>query len=166
MKNKKFTLVKQPETTGLHLGMFEIGEPLGKGKFGRVYWHATGNMDLSVLEKFFIRANDKKAVSRNRCGVKPHGHFHDSKRIFLILEFASRGELQKNKSVSRARGTQYVAQMASALRYMHHKHVIHRDIKPENILFRIHGEIRISDFGWRAQQPSKNILRNIGLLAT
>ena len=31
-------LVKQPDhPKTFHLGMFEIGKPLGKGKFGRVY---------------------------------------------------------------------------------------------------------------------------------
>lgn len=28
---------EQPAPRKLHLGMFEIGKPLGKGKFGRVY---------------------------------------------------------------------------------------------------------------------------------
>jgi aurora kinase, other len=44
--------------------------------------------------------------------------------------------------------------MASALRYLHRKHVIHRDIKPENILVGIHGEIKISDFGWSVHASS------------
>ena len=44
--------------------------------------------------------------------------------------------------------------MASALRYLHRKHVIHRDIKPENILVGIHGEIKISDFGWSVHAPN------------
>ena len=30
--------------------------------------------------------------------------------------------------------SQYIAQMADALAYLHRKHVIHRDIKPENLL--------------------------------
>lgn len=44
--------------------------------------------------------------------------------------------------------------MASALTYLHKKHVIHRDIKPENILVGIHGEIKISDFGWSVHAPN------------
>jgi aurora kinase len=43
--------------------------------------------------------------------------------------------------------------MASALKYLHKKHIIHRDIKPENILVGIHGEIKISDFGWSVHTP-------------
>lgn len=44
--------------------------------------------------------------------------------------------------------------MAAALMYLHKKHVIHRDIKPENILVGIHGEIKISDFGWSVHAPN------------
>lgn len=44
--------------------------------------------------------------------------------------------------------------MAAALKYLHKKHVMHRDIKPENILVGIHGEIKISDFGWSVHAPN------------
>jgi aurora kinase len=89
--------------------------------------------------------------------LRMFGHFHDAKRIFLILEFAAGGELykllQKQQRFPEWRAAQYVAQMASALKYLHKKHIIHRDIKPENILVGIHGEIKISDFGWSVHTP-------------
>jgi aurora kinase len=44
--------------------------------------------------------------------------------------------------------------MGAALKYLHKKHVIHRDIKPENILVGMHGEIKISDFGWSVHAPN------------
>ena len=31
------SIYDQPQPKKFHLGMFEIGKPLGKGKFGRVY---------------------------------------------------------------------------------------------------------------------------------
>lgn len=54
--------------------------------------------------------------------------------------------------------------MASALRYLHHKHVTHRDIKPENILVGSHGEIKISDFGWSVHAPSNRRTTYCGTL--
>ncbi|KAH6849705.1 kinase-like domain-containing protein [Chaetomium sp. MPI-CAGE-AT-0009] len=156
-----------------HLGMFEIGRPLGKGKFGRVYLareRSTGFIcALKVLykselqqgtgvEKQVRREIEIQSNLRHPNILKLYGHFHDSKRIFLILEFAGKGELYKHlRRESRFpewKAAQYIAQMAAALRYLHRKHVIHRDIKPENILVGIHGEIKISDFGWSVHAPN------------
>ena len=156
-----------------HLGMFEIGRPLGKGKFGRVYLARERSSGficaLKVLykselqhgagvEKQVRREVEIQSNLRHPNILKLYGHFHDSKRIFLILEFAGRGELYKHlrreNRFPEWKAAQYVAQMASALRYLHRKHVIHRDIKPENILVGIHGEIKISDFGWSVHAPN------------
>ncbi|KAK4231573.1 kinase-like domain-containing protein [Podospora fimiseda] len=166
--------VDQPLTPKqFHLGMFEIGRPLGKGKFGRVYLAKERSSNficaLKVLykselqhgtgvEKQVRREIEIQSNLRHPNILKLYGHFHDSKRIFLILEFAGKGELykhlQREQRFPEWKAAQYIAQMASALRYLHRKHVIHRDIKPENILMGIHGEIKISDFGWSVHAPN------------
>lgn len=155
-----------------HLGMFEIGKPLGKGKFGRVYLSkekSTGFVcALKVLHKSELQQGKVEKQVRREIEIQSnlahpnilrlYGHFHDSKRIFLILEFAGKGELYKHlRKESRFpewKAAQYIAQMAAALKYLHKKHVMHRDIKPENILVGIHGEIKISDFGWSVHAPN------------
>ncbi|KAI9671128.1 MAG: spindle assembly checkpoint kinase [Alyxoria varia] len=155
-----------------HLGMFEIGKPLGKGKFGRVYLakeKSTGFVcALKVLHKSELQQGKVEKQTRREIEIQTnlahpnilrlYGHFHDSKRIFLILEFAGKGELykhlRKENRFPEWKAAQYIAQMASALKYLHKKHVIHRDIKPENILVGLHGEIKISDFGWSVHAPN------------
>ncbi|KFZ03453.1 hypothetical protein V502_10934 [Pseudogymnoascus sp. VKM F-4520 (FW-2644)] len=155
-----------------HLGMFEIGRPLGKGKFGRVYLARERSSGficaLKVMHKDEIKSNGvEKQVQREveiQCNLRHpnilqlYGHFHDSKRIFLILEFAKKGELYKHLRregrFPEWKAATYIAQMASALKFLHKKHVIHRDIKPENILVGIHGELKIADFGWSVHAPS------------
>ncbi len=155
-----------------HLGMFEIGKPLGKGKFGRVYLareRGTGFVcALKVLHKSELQQGKVEKQVRREIEIQSnlahpnclrlYGHFHDTKRIFLILEFAGKGELYKHLRKAQKfpewQAAQYIAQMASALKYLHKKHVMHRDIKPENILVGLHGEIKISDFGWSVHAPN------------
>lgn len=165
------TLYDEPRT--FHLGMFEIGKPLGKGKFGRVYLvkertsgficalkvlYKSELQQGSGVEKQVRREIEIQSNLRHPNILRLYGHFHDPKRIFLILEFAGQGELykllRKEQRFAEWKAAQYVAQMASALRYLHRKHVIHRDIKPENILVGIHDEIKISDFGWSVHAPT------------
>ena len=155
-----------------HLGMFEIGKPLGKGKFGRVYLarERSGQFicALKVLHKSELQQGKVEKQVRREIEIQSnlrhpnilrlYGYFHDSKRIFLILEFAGKGELykllRKENRFPEWKAAQYIAQMAAALKYLHKKHVMHRDIKPENILVGIHGEIKISDFGWSVHAPN------------
>lgn len=163
---------EQPLPKKFHLGMFEIGKPLGKGKFGRVYLakeRSTGFVcALKVLHKSELQQGKVEKQVRREIEIHSnlrhpnilrfYGHFHDSKRVFLILEFAGKGELYKHlrreNRFPEWKAAQYIAQMAAALKYLHKKHVMHRDIKPENILVGIHGEIKISDFGWSVHAPN------------
>jgi aurora kinase len=171
-ERKSVTLIEQPAIKHFHLGMFEIGRPLGKGKFGRVYLareRSNGFIcGLKVLHKNELQQGRVEKQVRREIEIQSnlrhpnilqlYGHFHDSKRVFLILEFAAKGELykhlRKENRFAEWKAAQYIAQMASALRYLHKKHVMHRDIKPENILMGIHGEIKISDFGWSVHAPN------------
>lgn len=140
-------------TQPLSLPAFQIGRPLGKGKFGRVYLARTkappnfivalkclhkqeiitGKVEKQVRREIEIQQN-----LRHPNILRLYGYFDDSKRIFLVLEFAAQGELYKQLSklgrFDEKRSSRYIAQMADALSYLHKKHVIHRDIKPENLL--------------------------------
>ncbi|KAI1148328.1 serine/threonine-protein kinase [Nemania diffusa] len=156
----------------LHLGMFEIGKPLGKGKFGRVYLarhRESGYIcALKMLKKEEIML--EKAEMHVRREIEVHsnlrhpsilgfyGWFHDSRRVFIILEYAAGGELykvlQQEGSFSEQRAAKYVAQVASSLIYLHSKNVMHRDMKPENILVGLYGELKLADFGYSVHAPS------------
>eukprot|EP00658_Telonema_sp_P-2_P049635 TRINITY_DN37775_c0_g1_i3.p1 TRINITY_DN37775_c0_g1~~TRINITY_DN37775_c0_g1_i3.p1 ORF type:complete len:207 (-),score=41.52 TRINITY_DN37775_c0_g1_i3:468-1088(-) len=86
-----------------------------------------------------------------------YGYFYDQSRIYLILEYAPKGELykqlQKEGRFEEKRAAQYALQMSAALEYCHSKHVIHRDIKPENLLLGDNGALKIADFGWSVHAP-------------
>ena len=162
---------------------FDIGRPLGKGKFGRVYMVRTkcepkyilalkclykSEIVQSKVEKQTRREIEIQQNLRHPNVLRLYGYFHDDKRIFLMLEFAGKGELYKQLSkhgcFSEKRSSRYIDQMADALSYLHSKHVIHRDIKPENLLLGINGELKIGDFGWSVHAPGNRRMTLCGTL--
>ncbi|KAM3518416.1 hypothetical protein NHJ13051_008196 [Beauveria bassiana] len=164
--------VEQRHRPRLHLGMFEIGKPLGKGKFGRVYLarHRTSGYvcALKVLQKDEVTAEGAEAHVRREIEVHSrlrhpavigfYGWFHDARRIFIIQEFAAGGELYKSLRragrFSQRRAAVYAAQVGQSLAYLHARDVMHRDLKPENILVGLHGELKLADFGYSVHAPS------------
>ncbi|XP_015591306.1 aurora kinase C [Cephus cinctus] len=156
------------------LGDFDIGKPLGKGKFGNVYLAREKKskfiVAMKVLFKAQIKTADVEHQVRREIEIQTHlrhpnilrmyGYFHDDRRIYLILEYAPKGELfkqlhsQPDKRFDDVRTATYISQLADALKYCHSKNVIHRDIKPENLLLGMHGELKMADFGWSVHAPS------------
>lgn len=148
-----------------HLAMFEIGKPLGRGRFGRVYLvkeRSSGFIcALKILYKHELTDVKSQEQVKREIDIQSRlthpnvlrlfGHFHDRRHVSLILEYAGGGELykhlRKKRRFSEQEAAQYIAQTTAALEYLHKKHIMHRDIKPENILLGVHGEAKISDFG-------------------
>ncbi|XP_064467420.1 aurora kinase C-like [Ornithodoros turicata] len=151
---------------------FDIGRPLGKGKFGNVYLArekqskfiiALKVMFKSQLQKYGVEHQLRREIEIQSHLRHPHilrlyGYFHDETRVYLILEYAPKGELYKElrrcKVFDEKRTATYIYQMCNALKYCHSRKVIHRDIKPENLLLGYHGELKIADFGWSVHAPS------------
>uniref|UniRef100_F7A0P0 Aurora kinase n=1 Tax=Ciona intestinalis TaxID=7719 RepID=F7A0P0_CIOIN len=151
---------------------FDIGKPLGRGKFGSVYLAREKKskfiVALKVLFKSQLMKSNVEHQLRREIEIQSHlrhphilrlyGYFHDETRVYLILEYASRGEmykeLQKQGKFTEEMSATYIAELADALNYCHSKQVIHRDIKPENLLMGLRGELKIADFGWSVHAPS------------
>ncbi|XP_065701850.1 aurora kinase C-like [Patagioenas fasciata] len=151
---------------------FEIGRPLGKGKFGSVYLARERSTKFLVALKVLFKSQvEKEGVEhqlRREIEIMAHlqhpnilrlyNYFHDERRVFLILEYAPRGELykelQRQGRFDATRTATLMEEMADALLYCHGKKVIHRDIKPENLLLGLMGELKIADFGWSVHAPS------------
>ncbi|KAJ8259419.1 hypothetical protein GJAV_G00169050 [Gymnothorax javanicus] len=163
---------KNPNKKGWSLENFDIGRPLGKGKFGNVYLaRERQSRVILALKVLFKKQLEKAGVEhqlRREVEIQSHlrhpnilrlyGYFHDPSRVYLILEFAPKGELfselQRCGHFDEQRTATYMTELADALRYCHSKKVIHRDIKPENLLLGAEGELKIADFGWSVHTPS------------
>lgn len=158
---------------------FDIGRPLGKGKFGNVYLAREKKSKFIIAMKVLFKEQMQKQGAgdqfmlhqvqreieiqthlRHPNILRMYGYFHDEKRVYLILEYAPKGELYKelnaqpNKRFDEVRTATYMSQLADALKYCHSKKVIHRDIKPENLLLGVKGELKMADFGWSVHAPS------------
>lgn len=151
---------------------FEIGKPLGRGKFGDVYLARERKSKFIVaikaikkrqllkagVEHQLRREIEIQSHLRQKNILRMYGYFWDENRIYIILEFAPGGELYKQLTArtrfSETTTAKYIHDLSIALNYCHQKHVIHRDIKPENLLIGQKGEIKIADFGWSVHAPT------------
>jgi serine/threonine protein kinase len=151
---------------------FEIGKPLGQGKFGNVYLAREKTskfvVALKVLFKKQLLESRVEHQLRREIEIQSHlrhpnilrlyGYFYDEERVYLILEYAARGEMYKELTkagrFTEKKASSYIRDVADALKYLHTKHVIHRDIKPENLLVSLKGSVKIADFGWSVHAPN------------
>lgn len=151
---------------------FEIGKPLGRGKFGKVYLARERRtkyiVALKVLSKHQLlksgvehqlrREIEIQAHLRHRHILRMYGYFYDNKNIYLILEYSPGGELYKKLTArgkfSERTSARFISDLSLAMKYCHSKHVIHRDIKPENLLLGAKNDVKIADFGWSVHAPT------------
>jgi len=171
--NNLLTIYPSFDPLSWRISDFEVGRPLGIGKFGHVYLARAKKTKAIVALKVLYKKQISEAryelqIAReieiqshlNHPNVlKMFGYFWDAKRIYLILEFASNGELfkllkkQPSNRFDEATSSRYMRQMVDALQYLHKKRIIHRDIKPENLLDD-NGTLKIADFGWSVHATS------------
>jgi len=153
---------------------FQIGCPMGRGKFGRVYLAREKNTHYMValkvlfkdellkynMEHQILREIEIQTHLMHPNILHMHTYFSDECKIYFVLEFAAGGELYKHlQSQPHHRfpekiAASYICQVMSGIEYCHKNNVIHRDIKPENILLAADGSIKLADFGWSVHAPS------------
>lgn len=87
------------------LSDFDIGKPLGKGKFGNVYLAREKKSKFLVALKVLFKSNIKETNNehqvRREVEIQSHlrhpnilrlyGYFHDESRVYIILEYAPKG---------------------------------------------------------------------------
>mmetsp|Transcript_37014 Transcript_37014/g.80822 ORF Transcript_37014/g.80822 Transcript_37014/m.80822 type:complete len:326 (+) Transcript_37014:56-1033(+) len=145
---------------------FMLGKTLGTGAFGRVrfvtYKQSGKFYALKTLKKAAIikmkqvdHIISEKSILHQLHHpfiVNMYGSFHDSRYIFMLLEYIVGGEffshLRKAGRFDNDQSCFYAAQIASIFEFCHSKNVVYRDLKPENILINKDGYVKLTDFGF------------------
>ncbi|KAJ2161033.1 3-phosphoinositide dependent protein kinase-1 [Coemansia sp. RSA 552] len=163
---------------------FEFGRTLGEGSYSTVVEateKATGRVYAAkVLDKRHIIKEKKiKYVNIERdilqalnhpFIVRLHYAFQDSQSLYFIIDLASNGELlswiRKLGGLSEECARFYLAEIITAVEYMHAERTLHRDIKPENILLGSDMHILVTDFGtakmFKKDEPDQRAYSFVG----
>ncbi|ELP86935.1 serine/threonine protein kinase, putative [Entamoeba invadens IP1] len=157
----------------LTLDMFDIGKPLGNGKFGNVYLVKYKKYNYVCALKIVFKKQLAKCgmglQMKREIEMQSHlnhpnilkllGFFEDSERWFLVLEYCKNGELygllQKAGRFEEKRAARYIKSTTEALKCCSDNFCIHRDLKPENIMVDHNDQIKLADFGWSVRANTK-----------
>ncbi|KAJ2776695.1 3-phosphoinositide dependent protein kinase-1 [Coemansia javaensis] len=163
---------------------FDFGRTLGEGSYSTVVEateRATGRVYAAkILDKRHIIKEKKiKYVNIERdilqalhhpFVVRLHYAFQDSQSLYFILDLAPNGELlawiRKLGGLAEACARFYLAEIITAVEYMHAERTLHRDIKPENILLGSNMHILVTDFGtakmFKKDEPDQRAYSFVG----
>uniref|UniRef100_A0A672P0M0 Serine/threonine-protein kinase Sgk3-like n=1 Tax=Sinocyclocheilus grahami TaxID=75366 RepID=A0A672P0M0_SINGR len=145
---------------------FDFLKVIGKGSFGKVLlakrkWDGKCYAIKVLQKKVILKRSEQKHIMAERNvllkNVKHpflvglHYSFQTTDKLYFVLDFVNGGELffhlQKERTFPEPRAKFYIAEMASALGYLHSLNIVYRDLKPENILLDSQGHIVLTDFG-------------------
>ncbi|RYE99569.1 MAG: hypothetical protein EOO41_00885 [Methanobacteriota archaeon] len=149
--------------------VYDVGKPIGKGKFSTVYKAVRKADGLPVALKKIAIFDIMDEKSREKCYkeirlVQSMDHeniiryldgFVEDKQLILVFEFAEAGDLKRQLRKARERDLRlderviwkYFSQIADAVAHMHSKRIMHRDLKPANIFLTLNGTIKVGDLG-------------------
>ena len=151
-------------------------ETIGKGTFGKVKLgiHKPTKQEVAIKifeKKNFTSSKDllyfKKEISilkklNHPNIIKIYNKIEDSSNYYIIMEYASRGELFKyivnKKRISEKEAAYFYCQLIHGLEFMHKNNITHRDLKPENLLIKENNILVISDFGLSTEYNNNELL--------
>ncbi|CAM9428899.1 unnamed protein product, partial [Hapterophycus canaliculatus] len=143
------------------------GEPVGRGNRSVVSTATHRLTGQPVAVKRLSRAettrlevmeevNMLKVAGRHPNVVTMQAFFEDREAYYIVMEMCEGGELYHRLAdkgrYSEGQAARIMAEVASAVGFLHGKGIIHFDLKPENIMLAVGGddcvpEVRLADFG-------------------
>lgn len=99
-----------------------------------------------------------------------YGYFweFDSQSLYIVLEYANRGDLHTELQVRRELGEHFsndevwdiFGQVLLGLAHMHSKGIVHRDVKSLNLLLTDTGHVKVGDFGVSRMMSDQTLYLN------
>lgn len=157
---------------------YELGEELGRGRFGTVFRCVEQSSGRKLAAKFvhMRRKEDREDVERevkimsllqHKRLLQLYDALDDGKsEMCLITELVEGGELferivNDDFELTEKKAAIFMRQICEGVDYMHSQHIVHLDMKPENILCvsRTGNKIKLIDFGLARQLDENEPLR-------
>lgn len=149
------------------LKKFHIGQTLGSGAYGTVYYVHDSRSCATFALKFVKKPkhagqhleralNEAKLLKalRHPCIIRIHTMELFDEGVAILLDVMNGGDLHTriivNEFLAEANAKFFFYQICAGVKYLHERRIVHRDIKPENILLAtkdVNTLIKISDFG-------------------
>ena len=138
---------------------------IGSGGFAEVFEVQDSQTQrkyaLKIIDKrqiknsnLLLRLNEEVHIHRSLESpsiIKCHKSWQTEYKLFILLELAEGGDLftvwRKHRFLPKSSICKYLAQVASALHYLHKSEMVYRDLKLENVLLSNEGDVKLSDFG-------------------
>jgi len=144
------------------VGKYILEREIGKGASSVVFEarHKLTNVVYAckAVSREFINANDTLMHLEQELRIHmtlKHPHIckiedviYQPSCIFVFMEYCANGDMfQWLNKMPLDINLRFVAQIISAISYLHERGIAHQDIKPENILIDQNWDIKIADFG-------------------
>ncbi|KAK6176482.1 hypothetical protein SNE40_014762 [Patella caerulea] len=166
---------------GEHPEVYSLGEILGAGAYGKVYFATAKNGEQSAIKQINVEdlrydTEEMENFAREINNLSSLTHknilcyldsWQDDERAYIYIktEYCSKKDLWNYVNATgipdEKQLRSWICQIASALKHMHDRGYIHRNVKPANVMVVEDLTLKLGDFGTSRLIPKTNILTTV-----